>query len=695
MFTVLICSETIIRDCQKTYSAFLKPLLEQPDWSFCEWNPDGETLDDAVPTLRSIVAKHKDWRAVIVNDRTLCGMEGIEKMNPFNVAGSVSSSEYFKKIDAIARANEEEETGEDQKNAAIKEIILDFRKKKEEAFAKAVENPITKLTTWLLGAADNSKHSFKFKENDDPAEYKGEETLLYEIDRYHARCHAIMHEHFTDEPQIFHIPSEVILVAERRLKEDTSIMANGNHLEFDYSRFYEDNMYHRTLRYILYDMIYMVGRRDADVYFTFLVFLLTYVSTEHPGDTLKPERVYRTEAILDTKRISEMCHRYIFKLLETKNRIGIYSQKLDAQKKMTIDNATAERLFEKEVTIPVTIANDFNSKTLMAKHDQIGIAKDCPGDEKEYWREQYKDIRRVFSKFLRSPRRSMKTAIDTEFRKKNYIDDNRVLRLNETQKDDIRYKLLEEEEKMVRISSSPINNEDGYVERLEKADAKIRNNMRTRLTRKSSILVSLIGTIAFALGFLPWIIDNIRIHAAGTAQMISVGAFIVGVALCLIIAFLKLTGFRAKLVSLFREFNLVMDGVVASVTADLEGVSDYLSHACNVMREFSVLNAIDSDTMKKRKTLFMHTHQIDKRIESIRDKFFKYIDEDLIEEHAKTVGHGEAYEFDFTDDEPQEYEIPYAADAKEIEFMQPGYVVEVPIDYLKEVTLRREEMYDE
>ena len=75
--------------------------------------------------------------------------------------------------------------------------------------------------------------------------------------------------------------------------------------------------------------------------------------------------------------------------------------------------------------------------------------------------------------------------------------------------------------------------------------------------------------------------------------------------------------------------------------------------------------------------------------------FILYIDEDLIEEHAKTIGHGEAYEFDFTDEEPQEYEIPYAADAKEIEFMQPGYVIEVPIDYLKEVTLRREEMYDE
>ena len=248
---------------------------------------------------------------------------------------------------------------------------------------------------------------------------------------------------------------------------------------------------------------------------------------------------------------------------------------------------------------------------------------------------------------------------------------------------------------MVKISSSPINNEDKYVERIEKADAKIRNNMRKRLTRRSSILVSLIGTIAFALGFLPWIIDNIKMHAAGTAQIISIVAFVAGVALCLILSFMKLVGFRAKLVSLFREFNIVMDGVIASVSADLDSVSEYLSHACNVMREFSVLNAIDSDTMKKRRTLYMHTHEINKNIDSIYDKFFKYIDEDLIEEHAKTIGHGEAYEFDFTDEEPQEYEIPYAADAKEIEFMQPGYVIEVPIDYLKEVTLRREEMYDE
>lgn len=689
MFTVLICSKTIIDDCQRTYSAFLKPLLEQPDWSFCLWDPNGDSLDEAVQDLRKIVAKHKDWRAVIAYDKTLCGFDGIAVQNPFDVAGSISFKSYFEGLEEAAKQAPKDA------QLDIKGPVLAFREQKEKAFAKAVNNPITKLTSWLLGAADNSVPAFAYEKDYVPEQYAGEETLLYEVDRYHARCYEVMHEAFVDEPQIFHVPSEVVLISERFLKEDNSIKGNGSHTEFDYSRFYEDNMYHRTLRYILYDMIYMNKRRDKDVYFTFLVFLLTYVSVEHPGDTLKPERVYQAEAILDTKKISEMCHRYIFKLQETRNRIDIYSQKLDAQKKMTIDNATAEQLFEKEVTIPVTIQKDFNLKTLKSRHDEIGIASDCPGDEKAYWREQYKSIRRVFSKFLRSPRRSIKTAIDMEFRKNNYIDDNRVLRLNEAQKEDIRYKLLEEEEKMVKSSSSPISKEGKYIEEIEKANAKIRNNMRMRLTRRSSILVSLIGTIAFALGFLPWIIDNIKLHAQGTAQLISIGAFIVGVAVCLLLAFMKLVGFRAKLVSLFREFNRVMDGVMASVAEDLDAVAEYLSHACNVMREFSVLNAIDNDTLKKRRTLYMHKHEIDKHIDSIYEKFFKYIDEKLIEEHAKSIGHGEAFEFDFTDEEPQEYEIPYTADSKDIEFLQPGYMVEVPIDYLKEVTMRREEIYDE
>ncbi len=679
MFTVLICSKKIIQDCQNTYNAFLKPLLEQPEWSFCEWNTEGDSLDEAVQTLRQTVAKHKDWRAVIVYDESICGYEGIARRNPFDVAGSVP----FK---VLADGNKEGE--------AFKETVKNFRARKEEAFAKAVENPLAKLTSWLLGAPDKSRNGFDFSEDHLPETYEGEDSLIYEIDRYHARCYEVMHEHFVDEPHIFHVPDEVIMVSERFLKEDESIKAHSSNTEFNYTRFYEDNMYNRQLRYILYDMVYMNGRRDADTYFTFLVFLLTYVSVEHPGDTLKPERVYKAEAVLDTKKISEMCHRYIFKLQETRNRIDIYSQKLDAQKKMTIDNATAERLFESEVIVPVTVNADFDSKALMSTHDRIGIASDCPGDEKEYWNDQYKDIRRSFTKFLRSPKRSIKASISTEFRKMNHIDDARVLRLNDTQKDDVRYKLLEEEEKMVKISASPLNNPNKYVKKVEKADEKIRANMRQRLTRRSGIIVSLIGTFAFALGFLPWIVDNIKLHADGMAQLISILAFVIGVGICLVISFLMMVGFRAKLVSLFREFNHVMDIVRGEVEEDLSHVSEYLSHACNVMREFSVLNAIDSNTMRKRRTLDMHTHSITENINGIYEKFFKYIDENLIDEHAKRLGHGEAYDYDFTKEDPYTYEIPYAADAKEIEFLQPGFLIEVPIDYLKEVTLRREEMYE-
>ena len=679
MFTVLICSKKIIEDCQVTYNAFLKPLLEHPDWEFCEWNPEGDSLNEATEKLRKTVAKHKSWRAVIAYDESLGGFEGISRRNPFDVAGSVP-------FDLDLRTEEEIEQ--------FRGRIADFRERKEAAFEKAVENPLTKLTSWLLGAADKTRPDTDSIQWDLPETYEGEKTVLNEIDRYHARCYEVMHEFFSDEPQIFSVPDEVVLVSERFQKIDNSISAENNHVEFEYSRFYEDNMYHRKLRYILYDTIYMNRRRDADAYFNYLVFLLTYAGGEHPTDTLKPERVYCAEAVLDTKKISEMCHRYIFKLQETKNRIDLYTQKLDAQKKQTIDNATATRLFESEVIVPVKISSEFSERSLMSKHDEIGLATDCPGDEKEYWNGQIKEIRRQFSKYLREPQRAVKNASLGEFRRLNSIDDNRVLRLNDTQREDIRYKLLEEEENMVKSSFSRITESSSFHKKLDEADLKVKRAIRKRMTRRQSVAVSLLGTFAFALGFLPWIIGAFSAGAPALHQTFSIAAFLVGVGICLLISFMMLVGFRSQLVSKFREFNLTMDAILLEIDQDLSKISDYLSHACNVMREFSVLNAIDSDSMRKRKTLNMHTRSIDESIAGIYQQFFKYIDENLIEAHAKRVGQGEAYEYDFTKPEEYEFEIPYASDPKTIEFMQPGYTIEVPIDYLKKVTLRREELYD-
>ena len=130
MYTVIICSKKIIEDCNITYNAFLQPLIDDGEWTFCEWNHEGDSIDEAVPTLERTVAKYRNWRAIIVNDIEVSNFEEISKKNPFDFAGSIPMPKAFNTVDEIKF----------------------FREDKEKAFRKAVTNPMTKLTSWLLGA---------------------------------------------------------------------------------------------------------------------------------------------------------------------------------------------------------------------------------------------------------------------------------------------------------------------------------------------------------------------------------------------------------------------------------------------------------------------------------------------------------------------------------------------------------------
>lgn len=671
MYTVIICSKKIIEDCNITYNAFLQPLIEDGEWTFCEWNHEGDSIEEAVPTLERTVAKYRNWRAIIVNDIEVSNFEELSKKNPFDFAGSIPMPEAFNTVDEIKF----------------------FREDKEQAFRKAVKNPMTKLTSWLLGAADSSdidRESITW-DLPQPEDVETYDTVVNEIDRYHAQCNEIMHEHFDVSPQIYNGPSEVVMISERFISGEESIGVR-KHLEFEYSTFYEDNMYSRKLRYILYDIHYMNRRKDSDTYFDFLVFLLSFAVGKCPHDVLRPERVYRAKVSLDSDKLSQLCHRYIFKLQETKKNIAIYGEKLNEQKKLKLDNAKAVELFESDVIVPVKIESSFNKGRLRADYSGIKLTPEDPEDDVRSWADQHKQIRKDFSRYSREPQKSVSKAVIESFRNMNSIDDSRALRLSESQKDDIRFRLFKEEENMVRTSCLLSQNLAKYNRRLDDTDRDIRSSMRKRLGRRKAMYSALAGLMAFVLGFIPWGVDVLR-NFQGTGRVLGIGIALAGIVLCAAVCLWVMMEGKMKVVGQIKRFNRTMDANINDMEAGLDEVSQYLSHACNVMREFSVLNVIDNDSLNKRKALDMHTRMIDAKLKSVYEKFFKYIDESFIERHKVTGESGEAYDYDFTKMVSYEYDMPYTAEKRTIMYLQSGNIIEIPVDYVREVTLEREELY--
>ena len=63
-----------------------------------------------------------------------------------------------------------------------------------------------------------------------------------------------------------------------------------------------------------------------------------------------------------------------------------------------------------------------------------------------------------------------------------------------------------------------------------------------------------------------------------------------------------------------------------------------------------------------------------------------------------TVGEAEqvgAYTYDFTRTVDFSYPVPYTEGMRrQIEFLQPGSTIQVPVDFINRITIRREELYD-
>ena len=701
MFTVIICNKRIIDACRKTYEAFLKPYLNSDSYAFCKWNTEGESIEEALPDLNGILSGHSTWRALIVQDEELVGMEQTNKKNPFDYVGAIKTPVDFGSITDFSDLNGDEEVLELLEEK--KQQILAYREAKRENYLKAVCNPLTRLAAWLEGSPMRKKPVFSSKIEEFLMNDDGEINLLYFSELYKAGLHSAeieicraQHEKYEIASKVFlsgamieKKPSRIIALSTRTCGhvEELALETWGVHTELEYSRFYDDNLYHDKLRYLIYDIDYENQFRNESKFLNFLTYILTFATNECPYDAIRANRVYRVQIKADDEKLRIACNNYDGKLRATLNSVLQRNDKLKIQEAEPIDNKTARTVFEKEAVISVEMNSDISESELMAKYKEIGLSRDCPEDELTFWSNQYREISRLFVRYLREPRRAVKKAVSDEMPKMNSIDDERMLRLNEFQREDVVYKLQEEEQCMVETKTRQIFHSAEYNERINEADKELRHAIGQRMNKKRTVMVAVIAAVAYLVGFLPLILGNFN---TTKSTLVSLLMTVGSIAVFLIVGFIALIVLRKRLVDRFKHFNYVMGGICGEITESMKSFSKYLSHACSVMREYSVLRSMESQESRKRKILKKHEIDIRSRIETVNRLFADYLDPDLTDGTEDYL----PYAYDFSVLCKYNYDMPYSKKETEIDFMQPGFKVTVPIDYMDSVVLIREELYD-
>ncbi|MBQ2061128.1 MAG: hypothetical protein II458_00415 [Oscillospiraceae bacterium] len=461
-------------------------------------------------------------------------------------------------------------------------------------------------------------------------------------------------------------------------------------MELEYSKFYDWNMYFDKMRYLVFDILPRTHQDYQFDYVRFLYFLLILANHQVPEDCLHPNRVYTASCENDESALRRLIVTYDEKLRITEDHLEREMGALQARQKPRLSDSDASAIFCANVTVPVTIDAGFERSDLFADYKKYGLSTDCPTDEFGEWQNDYQQSRKALHRFLKQPRRSLKKAAE-QLQALSYVDKDLVPQLNQFQLEDVEEYVTDAELKMARIETKDFWDVSRYHKEMEQADKVVQDKINTRMTKAGTVALGAVALVCFAIGFLPLIFNNL-----GNAKTTSLSVIFLasGVGLLAIAAVVCLLFLRKGLTDRVQDFNGIMGGITNDVDASMQEFSKYLGYAGNVLRGTSVLEYYQTHTdpevlqVRVRKKHRMDIKQV--RAE-LADIFGQYLTDRTVVDPESIQGY--RYNFDRYIDFP--YPVPYSdKNLTSIEYMQSGSQVLIPVDFVKRISTRLEELYD-
>ena len=656
MFTVVITEQAHL-DSIKQYETFLSPFLNNPQIAFCRWEHSGRRHAEAVPELYTTVARHEKWRMVV-----LCDEEGLEKENPFDIVGYTDP-----------------EKPEDMDYDAYLEMRREAR---IAAYTAASRKPLTRLVTWLCQApliTEGMHHA---------------QDLDPEYGEYLAQNQAksaLRKGIVGDEVPEITLPSEVLCVAKRCIVREPYDIQNAWSMDQSviYSRFYDWNLYFDKMRYLIFDILPKNHRSYTMDYIRFLYAVMLLSANEIPMSALNPNRVYTLDCLNDERALKKLLRNYDDKLASTLAKIRADIFNIENKPKPRLSDRDAAAIFCSKVTVPVNMLGTFNKDTLFVTEMNIGLSGDCPQKEEDKWTTLYRGTRRALVRYLKMPQRALRKAT-VDFRRMNRADLSSAGRLNEYQLEDVADHTAEEELKMVDTHTCDAYDIDRYNKKLDAQNKRVHTVIEKRMTRKWTITLGILALACYLIGFLPLFLSNIR---AERGILFALIFFLAGAGVMALTAYISLFFLKKPLRASISWYNGIMGGITREVEESLGNYSKYLSHACNVMRGNSVLNFRKETEHPDAATIrILRKHEMD--VLCVREEMQEIFSMFLTPGEA-TVDLANSYPYDFTRPVDFSYPVPYdQMQAARIEFLQKGNMVDVPVDFVKCVRIRREDLHD-
>ncbi len=707
MFTVLIAEKEHIEAIREKNKLFFEPFLDNKDLAFCEWNPAGQNLHDAVPGLLDAVGRRKDWRAIILNNTD---SNALKQQNPFDTVDNSGVAALVTPPDQPEVAGKDEVVHKNW-NAwedSWKQYFSDLSKSKEAVYNSALELPLQKLSTWLCFYPED------YILNDVEEKLSVNEWALTQVEgekdesgvKPSIRLEALEREQYKKELRmkesirrsfmgdaylnIAH-PKEVYCIAPRTVESgffNPDAYWNVRR-DCEYSAFADRNMYFDKMRFMVFDLLAQSHRDFRNDYIRFLAVVLIFASNPVPGSAMKARRLYQLESQVDETPLMTLVTSFDRKLAATSEVIDNEIERIRGEIPGQLTDKAAEALFCTSQDVLVLLDDTCDPEKVFVDKE-YGLFYDHPTNELHKWNRDYKSSTDALTYITKQQLRSVKRSVG-QMHFASEIADVNVSRLTPLQLEDVRDYTDAAEDEMVASIPPDLANMSRFADRLQDASENVKKTLRRRMTMKTTIVLSAICLGLYLICFMPFLFAN-----TGTPRTVTTAVVLSGIMLALLAVtmFVTLFALRSSVKNVVRSYNNTAHGVMNEIHTSLNCFSQYLTAACNVRRGHAVQQRAGKNENVYTKSIRIR----EKHKEDIR-KLRAYLEEDYKDYIGDRSYWDEVmvrpYEHDFDQRVEYAYPAPFlAGDCRQIEFMSTGNYVTVPSSYVTRISVRMEGIYD-
>ena len=696
MFTVLIAEQQHIDAIRQENSLFFEPFLDNRNFAFCPWKPEGRTLDESVPDLQDVVGRRREWRAVILHS---ADPVQLKKQNPFDEVD-------YSSVSVLCKPEAQPEDNEDWSEwvSAWEAYYAELTPAKEAVFRRALELPLQRLSTWLcfrpadyvLDDVEEKKDAEDWAmdliEGEDLKPSVKLEGMEREQYRKELRMKELLRREFTGGASInIALPTEICVISQRITEHgffhpDSYWNIRSDN---DYSAFVDRNLYFDKMRFLVFDILPKTHRDYRNDQIRFLYAVMVFVANPTPPSAMQARRLYVLESENDDTPLVTLVTSFERKLTATCEIIDNEIEKIRSEIPGELTDREAEALFCAPSDVPVTLDKSCDEAALFVEA-RPGLSATCPEDEKANWERDFAAAKRSLAYIVKQQARAVRKSA-SKVEAMSQIEGRDVSRLTSFQMDDVRDYTEEAEDELAAQLPPDFSDLSRYAEPMEEKAAEVRKVLERRMSRKTTVCLGILCLGLLLVCFLPMLFSNLgNARTVSTAILLLIGTTgAMGAILTVSLFFL-----RKPLKTAIGEFNEQMRLSLNDMKAGIQRFSGYLSAVCNVRRGHAVLKYAETNVDEYTRSIRIrrkHQEDIRKRRAYLLEHYKDFLGDRSFCDDTMS----QPYEYDFNQKTEYVYPAPFlAGDFRQIEFLVTGNYITVPSSFATRILIRLEEIYD-